>query len=496
MLGALGAVTATTPAESLLASIGWRGLFDLLAIVSAVCVVLIYLLVPEIKSQPPTSQTAKPIGLKSIYCDPRFWRLAPLSATCIGSAWALHGLWAAPWLADVAGLDQPAVVRHLFIMAVAACAGALFLGLGADWLGRQHGKSEGILAVAAALFIAAQFALALGWPVPTAFVWAIVAGVGAATVLSFAILAEHFPNEIAGRANAALNLLHVGGAFVLQSGIGLVIDQWTPESGHYPPAAYQTAFAVNIALQIAAFLWFVRPPRQIRTTATEELLAVAPDIHAQAGRPLKRYQLAERAWADWLVTARAEASRWRLVALATGVLTMLSAVTLIVSARQARVAPHIVTVERLGILNAADLQSDYFQPSDAQIAFVLSRFIEDIRSLSTDPVVVRSKWARAFDMTTDRGAEALKAYARNSGRFANIGARAITAEVTSIVRASNESFEVHWAERTYEHKAPMQTERFTGVITLVRETTEPSPRRQNNPFGVLVDGFESSQEDN
>ena len=117
---------------------------------------------------------------------------------------------------------------------------------------------------------------------------------------------------------------------------------------------------------------------------------------------------------------------------------MLLAVTLVVSARQARVAPHIVTAERLGILNATDLQSDYFQPSDAQIAFVLSRFIEDIRSLSTDPVVVRSKWARAFDMTTDRGAEALKAYARNSGRFASIGVRAITAEVTSIVRASNE----------------------------------------------------------
>ena len=175
---------------------------------------------------------------------------------------------------------------------------------------------------------------------------------------------------------------------------------------------------------------------------------------------------------------------------------MLLAVTLVVSARQARVAPHIVTAERLGILNATDLQSDYFQPSDAQIAFVLSRFIEDIRSLSTDPVVVRSKWARAFDMTTDRGAEALKAYARNSGRFASIGVRAITAEVTSIVRASNEFFEVHWSERTYEHRAPMRMERFTGVITLVREAIEPSSRRQNNPFGVLVDGFESSLEDN
>jgi MFS family permease len=91
MLGALGAVTATAPAESLLASIGWRGLFELLAIVSAGCALILYLVVPETWTLQNSGRRPEPIGLKSIYCDSRFWRLAPLSATCIGSAWALHG---------------------------------------------------------------------------------------------------------------------------------------------------------------------------------------------------------------------------------------------------------------------------------------------------------------------------------------------------------------------------------------------------------------------
>jgi hypothetical protein len=72
-----------------------------------------------------------------------------------------------------------------------------------------------------------EFALALRWPIPSSVLWGIVASVGAATVLSFAMLAELFPTEIAGQANAALNLLHVGAAFLLQSGIGFVIGQWT-----------------------------------------------------------------------------------------------------------------------------------------------------------------------------------------------------------------------------------------------------------------------------
>ena len=48
MLGALGALTATLPAEFLLVSVGWRALFELLAIVSAGCALVIYLVVPEV----------------------------------------------------------------------------------------------------------------------------------------------------------------------------------------------------------------------------------------------------------------------------------------------------------------------------------------------------------------------------------------------------------------------------------------------------------------
>ena len=120
-LGALGAVTATAPAEALLATIGWRGLFELLAIASAACALLINLLATDAPLRRSSANASHPTCLKSIYCDNRFWRLAPLSATCIGSAWALHGLWAAPWLRDVEGLDQSAVVQRLFVMAVAAC---------------------------------------------------------------------------------------------------------------------------------------------------------------------------------------------------------------------------------------------------------------------------------------------------------------------------------------------------------------------------------------
>lgn len=256
MVGGLGALTATSPTQLLLTWMGWRTLFALLAVVTASCSALIYLLVPESASTTPSMRGTAMAGLRKIYTDPHFWRLAPLSATSVGTAWALHGLWAAQWLADVDGLDRAAVVQHLFVMAAALSLGALSLGVLADRLRRYGIGTEALLAIVGLLFIAIQFAIVLRCPMSSYVLWAAVAVVGAATVLSYAILAAYFPKELAGRANAALNVFHIGGAFVLQSATGIVLAQWRPVAGHYPAIAYQTAFALNLGLQIVAWIWF------------------------------------------------------------------------------------------------------------------------------------------------------------------------------------------------------------------------------------------------
>jgi sugar phosphate permease len=82
-------------------------------------------------------------------------------------------------------------------------------------------------------------------------------------VLSYATLAEYFPKELAGRANGALNLFHIAAAFIVQYATGVVLQHWTPQAGHYPEIAYRTAFALNLALQIAAWVWFALPRVQI-----------------------------------------------------------------------------------------------------------------------------------------------------------------------------------------------------------------------------------------
>ena len=260
MLGALGAVTATLPADLLLDWLSWRELFGVFAGLTAASAIIIYFIVPEAT---PVASGAVPVGLRKVYADPRFWRVVPLSACCIGTAWALQGLWAAQWLKDVEGLDRTGVIFHLFAMAVALSLGAILLGVAADRLRRRGVGPEVLLGLVATVFIATQFALILRLPLPSYVQWAVVAAVGAATVLSFAILAEYFPKQLAGRANGALNLFHIAAAFVVQYATGVVLQHWTPEAGRYPEIAYQTAFALNLAIQVVAWIWFMFP--RVRT---------------------------------------------------------------------------------------------------------------------------------------------------------------------------------------------------------------------------------------
>ena len=91
-----------------------------------------------------------------------------------------------------------------------------------------------------------------------------MAGMGGATVFSSSIIADYFPKELTGRANAALTMFHIGGAFILQEMFGWVINHWPSVGGHYPTLAYKFALALILIPQLAALLWFAGVDRKLR----------------------------------------------------------------------------------------------------------------------------------------------------------------------------------------------------------------------------------------
>ena len=257
--GGVGAMAATAPVEALFQVTDWRGLFVGLAAATAAVAALIFLVVPEKGGGQPAASLAEQVrGLRRIYRDRLFWRLTPLNCAAAATLFALQGLWAGPWLRDVAGLDRSQVADHLLLLAVALTLGMLMTGFAAE-AGRRIGLGlTAVMGLGMLVFMLSQLAIILELTSAAYVVWALFGLSGNVTVLSYAALSQHFPTAFAGRANTALNVLVFLSAFLAQYAIGWVIDLWPATAGGgYAGESYQAAFGLALAAEALAFSWFL-----------------------------------------------------------------------------------------------------------------------------------------------------------------------------------------------------------------------------------------------
>ena len=220
-----------------------------------------------------------------------------------------------------------------------------------------------------------------------------------------------------------------------------------------------------------------------------------PSVHyGRTPEPVTPYQKAAQVWDDRIGSARVQAKNWRLMAFGCLALSTGLAGSLVWQSTQGTITPWVVEVDHLGqAQRVAPANADY-QPTDPQIAYHLARFIEDVRGLPADAIVLRQNWLRAYDFTTDRGAAALNDYARINDPFARLGKVQVSVEVSSVIRASTESFRVAWVQRAYDNGSLSSTERWTAILTVVIETPRDADRLRKNPLGVYVHAINWSKE--
>ncbi len=210
--------------------------------------------------------------------------------------------------------------------------------------------------------------------------------------------------------------------------------------------------------------------------------------------PVTPYQRAAKTWDDRIGSARVQARNWRLMAFGSLALSSGLAAALVWTTANGSVVPWVVQVDKLGQAQAVSPAETGYRPTDPQIAWTLARFVEQVRSIPSDPVVLRQNWLRAYDYTTDRGAAALNDYACSNDPFARLGEEQVAVDVSSVIRASPDSFRVAWVERRYVDGALADTTRWTAILTVaVQPPTDPE-RLKANPLGIYVHALNWSRE--
>lgn len=210
--------------------------------------------------------------------------------------------------------------------------------------------------------------------------------------------------------------------------------------------------------------------------------------------PATPYQKAGQLWDERIGAARVQAMNWRLMAFGCLALSVGLSGGLLWQSLQSRVVPYVVEVDKFGEARAVAPAIETYQPNDAQIAWHLAQFIRNVRSVSTDPVMVRKNWLAAYDFATDRAASFLNDYAKANDPFSQIGTRSVSVQVTSVVRASDASFQVKWTEQIFERGGLAEVTRWTAILTTVIKPPRTAESLRKNPLGIFVNAIDWSRE--
>ena len=256
MSGSMGMVASTLPVQWFVPQFGWRPLFLGLAALIAVSMVLIAWKVPVWSAAPAPAPGAPQASYREVWRHPCFRRLTPLGFFSYGGLLAMQTLWAGPWMVRVAGYTPAQAAAGLFTINLAMLLTFWIWGLLTPRLTARGWGAERLIAWGHPLTF-----LPLGWLILAggdagAWTWTLFCITCTFMSLAQPAVGMAFPPALAGRALSAYNLVIFAGVFVVQWGIGLLIDGFQV-LGLGESASFRAALTVFLISSVGSWAYFM-----------------------------------------------------------------------------------------------------------------------------------------------------------------------------------------------------------------------------------------------
>jgi MFS family permease len=260
MTGSLGMLASTLPVQWLMPLTGWRPLFWILAALIGLAMLLIWWLVPVWRLAPSGGPAA---GLDlaapsyaEVWRSRYFQKMSPLAFFNYGSFVAIQTLWAGPWMLRVAGYTPLESATGLFYINAVMLATFWAWGMLNPVLLRLGWSSDRLITwivPLSLLVLAVNIAggSATGW-----LGWALFCMTSSVMGLAQPAVGMAFAPSLAGRALSGYNLVIFAGIFVVQWGIGLLVDAFKA-AGFSEVASFQTAMAILLCCCTASYAYFL-----------------------------------------------------------------------------------------------------------------------------------------------------------------------------------------------------------------------------------------------
>lgn len=271
MTGSFGMLASTLPVQWLMPVFGWRPLFWGLAALIALAMLLIAAWVPPWEAATPGEGGRTPGTYAEVWRNPYFRRMTPIAFFTYGGMIAVQTLWAGPWMVRVAGYEPLESATGLFIINLSMLVTFWSWGMLMPTLTTRGWGTDRLIAWGTPLSIATLAGIIVAGPAAGAPALALFCVTSTFVSLAQPAVGMAFPAALAGRALSAYNLVIFLGVFVVQWGIGLLVDGFAA-LGWSQSGSFRAAFAALLACNVASyacFLWGSPDNReQARTAAS------------------------------------------------------------------------------------------------------------------------------------------------------------------------------------------------------------------------------------
>lgn len=260
MVGSFGLVGATLPVHWLMPLTGWRPLFWLLAGGVLLAMALIAWTAPAWPRAPaPAGGALADGGYAEVWRSPFFRKLLPLGFFNYGGFVAMQTLWSVPWLTRVAGYTPFEAAGGLFWISIAMLGTYWLWGVANPWLVRRGIVAAQLISWGMPLSILLFTIILIAGTAAGAGAWALFLCASTVVTLAQPAVAMALPAALAGRALSAYNLVVFIGVFVVQWGVGLLIDFFVSR-GLGTVDAFRAAFGVFLSCCVLSYLYFLWAP--------------------------------------------------------------------------------------------------------------------------------------------------------------------------------------------------------------------------------------------
>ena len=258
-VGGIGGLLATTPLSYFSELFGWRLSFWLAAAVTFCVMVLYYFILEDRKNDLILNRSNETISLKNllfILKERNFKFMIPMSLMSYSSLVVILGLWGAPYLKDIHGLDSVERGKILMLMAISWNIGSFVFGR----LRSIFGNYKNVVIFGATGAIILLFILSIITEINSIYLYILFCILGFFGAFSVALISHYqvlFDKEYMGRALSTANFFNFGGVFFVQWLTGKIIYLMGGDSTGAPIEAYRLAFLfVAILLLISLCIYF------------------------------------------------------------------------------------------------------------------------------------------------------------------------------------------------------------------------------------------------